>query len=70
MDEYKRLYYFLFNAITDALEAMDAGYAPEATEMLKDSRREAEEMYIQWADWQRQDEEEPGDSLLDINSNW
>lgn len=50
MDEYKRLYYFLFNAITDALEAMDAGYAPEAAEMLKDSQREAEEMYIQWAD--------------------
>ena len=56
MEVYERLYFFLFNAITDALEAIDSGLIAEAAEALRDAQCTAEELYIQRADWQKADD--------------
>ena len=58
MEIFERLYFFLFNAITDALEAIDSGLIAEAAEALRDAQCTAEELYIQRADWQKADDEE------------
>ena len=58
MEVYERLYFFLFNAITDALEAIDSGLIAEAAEALRDAQCTAEELYIQRSDWQKADDEE------------
>ena len=58
MEVYERLYFFLFNAITDALEAIDSGLIAEAAEALRDALCTADELYIQRADWQKADDEE------------
>ena len=58
MEIFERLYFFLFNALTDALEAIDSGLIAEAAEALRDAQCTAEELYIQRADWQKADDEE------------
>lgn len=44
---YKRLYFLLFNRITDAIDALDRGKAAEARVILLDAQQDAEEMYIE-----------------------
>ena len=44
---YKKLYLFLFNQITDALDALDAQNYGQAGEILRSAQQQAEEQYIQ-----------------------
>ncbi len=43
---YKKMYYILFNAITDAMELMEAHQYQEAVTLLERATRETEEIYI------------------------
>ena len=44
--DYKKLYYHLFNAVTDAIQAMEQQNYGQATALLIVAQQEAEEMYI------------------------
>ncbi len=44
--DYEKLYHLLFNAITDALEQLDAQNYGEAKETLISAQQKAEEIYI------------------------
>lgn len=44
MPDYQKMYLYLFNAVTDALEIMNKG--SESAEMLRHAQRECEEIYI------------------------
>ena len=46
MNPYKRLYYLLFNAITDALNVLNAGRFDSCAAILKQAQVMAEEIYI------------------------
>ena len=46
MPDYQKLYTLLFNAITDALEAMDRQNFGTAKDLLIHAQQEAEERYI------------------------
>lgn len=46
MDSYKKMYLHLFNAVTDALEAMQADNFGVAAEILKDAQLACEEIYL------------------------
>ena len=46
MVRYKTLYFKLFNAITDALEAMEAQNFGQAKEILRQTQIDAEEAYL------------------------
>ena len=46
MTDYKKLYHLLFNAITDALEALGHLDVPAATRLLEDAQIKAEEIVI------------------------
>ena len=46
MEVYQKMYYLLFNAITDALGPMDAQNYGEAKETLISAQQKAEEIYI------------------------
>lgn len=46
MTDYKKLYHLLFNAITDALEALGRLDMPAATHLLEDAQIKAEEIVI------------------------
>ena len=48
--DYEKLYHLLFNAITDALEQMDAQNYGEAKETLISAQQKAEEIYIDSAE--------------------
>ncbi len=50
MQNYEKLYYLLFNAITDALEQMDAQNYGEAKKTLISAQQKAEEIYINSAE--------------------
>lgn len=43
---YKKMYYHLFNAVSDAIERMDKGQREEAREGLIKAQQEAEDLYI------------------------
>ncbi len=43
---YKKMYYTLFNAITDAMGLMEAHKYQEAVTLLERASRETEEIYI------------------------
>lgn len=43
---YQKMYTVLFNAITDALELLEANNKAKATDLLKRAQQEAEELYI------------------------
>ena len=45
---YKKMYLHLFNAITDALRALEEGRALDARRRLMDAQCETEEMYISY----------------------
>ena len=46
MEDYAKLYHLLFNAITDALEQMNAQNFGSAKEALVFAQQKAEEIYI------------------------
>jgi len=46
MDEYKKPYYILFNAITDAIKMFSEDRAAEAMEILYISQIKAEEAFV------------------------
>ena len=46
MDEYKKLYFTLFNQITDAVEALEAQNYRLAEEILCRAQQQAEEQFI------------------------
>ena len=47
MPNYEKMYYTLFNAITDALTLMEKNKPAEAAAVLVSAQCETEEMYIQ-----------------------
>ena len=46
MVDYQKMYYRLFNAITDALEAMSRGELAQASSLLMQAQQDTEEEYI------------------------
>ena len=44
--DYQKAYYLLFNAITDALEAMDTMKLAKARQTLVSAQRQTEELYM------------------------
>lgn len=44
---YKRLYYFLFNQITDAVKMLGEGYERDALQILVDAQKKAEQMFVE-----------------------
>ena len=44
--DYKKLYYLLFNAATDALRAMEEWNMGQAKNILREAQCTAEEMYL------------------------
>lgn len=47
VDMFERMYFLLFNSITDALRQLESGNSKLAMEMLTEAQQRAEEMYIQ-----------------------
>ncbi|MBS6749659.1 MAG: hypothetical protein KH339_04160 [Firmicutes bacterium] len=47
VDTFERMYFLLFNSITDALRELESGNSKLAMEMLTEAQQRAEEMYIQ-----------------------
>lgn len=47
MADYEKLYHLLFNAVTDALEQLDAHNYGEAAETLKSAQQRAESIYVE-----------------------
>ena len=47
LDSYKKLYYRLFNGISDALEAMEKQNYTRAGEILRKAQQETEELYVE-----------------------
>lgn len=45
---YKKMYYILFNAITDVLKLLETGNIWDAKKRLMDAQCETEEIYISW----------------------
>ena len=46
MTDYQKMYYLLFNAITDALNLADRGKLAAALELLRQAQNTTEEMYM------------------------
>lgn len=46
MADYKKMYFLLFSAITDALTALDRNEKLRATDLLIKAQQDAEEIYI------------------------
>ena len=46
MPRYKTLYHILFNAITDALRAMEQNNPDRAMDLLKQAQQRCEERYL------------------------
>ena len=45
--DYKKLYFALFNALTDAVESLEAQNISLALDLLKTAQQEAEDLYIE-----------------------
>ncbi|SCJ25379.1 Uncharacterised protein [uncultured Flavonifractor sp.] len=46
MQDYKTMYFYLFNAITDALDAQSSGDIQEATRILTEAQCHTEELFL------------------------
>lgn len=46
MNVYEKMYYHLFNAITDTLEALEGRNYGRAEELLKNAQQESEELFL------------------------
>ena len=44
--DYKKLYFYLFNAVTDALQAIEQQNYGQASAILMAAQQETEEMYL------------------------
>lgn len=44
---YKKLYYLMFNRITDAVNALKEGQSNDALQTLTDAQSEAEQIFIE-----------------------
>lgn len=44
---YRKMYYTLFNAITDALELMEQGEVEKAKRLLEEAQQASEELYME-----------------------
>ena len=44
--DYKKLYFHLFNAVTDSLQAMEQQNYGQASSILMSAQQETEEMYL------------------------
>ncbi len=60
---YKRAYYRLFNAITDALQLIDDKELLAAEKVLRDAQKLSEEIIISGP------EDKPGDNIVDFKKN-
>lgn len=58
MDPYQKMYYVLFNAISNALEELDEVNVGLAKKRLREAQQHTEEMYISQED--STPEEDPG----------
>lgn len=47
-DLYQKLYTTMFNAVTEALEELDAGHARQAGDLLRRAQCRTEELYMDW----------------------
>lgn len=47
MNDYKKLYHLLFNAITDALEALGTLDVPKANRLLEEAQIKVEELILE-----------------------
>lgn len=47
LNRYEKMYFTLFNQITDALDALNAQNYGQASEILRSAQQQAEEQYIQ-----------------------
>lgn len=47
MKTYEKMYYHLFNAVTDALNALEQKNYGQAEEILKAAQQESEEIYLE-----------------------
>lgn len=47
MPDYKEMYFIIFNAVTDALEAIQKSNIGEATELLCRAQQKTESLYIE-----------------------
>ena len=45
--DYSKLYYMLFNAVTNAIECIDSGNYGKAKQLLISVQRQTEELYIE-----------------------
>jgi len=54
--DYQKAYYILFNAITDAINAMDNREINQASEILKTAQIKTEDMYIESGSGSESDE--------------
>ena len=50
MEIYKKMYYRLFNGVTDALEAIEQQNFGTAAQLLRDTQSECEEIFLDKAD--------------------
>ena len=50
MSEYKKSYYTMFNAATQAIDAIERGFNNAAKEILKEAQQKAEEEFISYQD--------------------
>lgn len=50
MPDYQKMYYLLFNAITDALTELESTGPDAAVQRLKTAQADCEELYISAAD--------------------
>lgn len=46
MRSYQEMYFHLFNALTDVLEALEANDLPTAMDIIREAQCETEEMYL------------------------
>lgn len=67
---YRKLYYALFNDVTDALSALEAKKYEQAARLLRQAQRDAEERYLIATDGETSDALEgiPSSPPLDIFS--
>lgn len=47
---YKKMYYTLFNAVTDVLGLLEKGNVWDARKVLVKAQQDTEELYISWED--------------------
>ena len=53
MVPYKKMYFHLFNRITDALEHLEKNHIADAREILIRAQQEGEEMYVSAGDGEK-----------------